>query len=171
MPRITERQKAEALWSSLRDAFANAEKIIVTICETKAWEPLGHASFAEAWTARLRGLRLTTDVMRAHVVYALFDSGLDVEEIIQATGVGDRSVAALARQRASGVPAGLATTRVRAHDRALPSEARMLHVELSPGELETFKSIAASRGLDVQDEATKALRKHFRSLERVRVGV
>ncbi len=165
-----DRRKAEALWTSLHEAFTNAEKVIVQIIETRAWEPLGYKTFADAWNDRLKGMRLPTDTMRAHVVYAMFDSGLDADAIIRATGVGDASVAALARQRSSGVPAGLATTRVRAHDRSNPSSPRFLHVELTPGELDTFKGIAESRGLDVQDEAIKALRKHFRSLERVRTG-
>lgn len=162
-----EKAAAEALWASLREAFANAEAIIKQIIETKAWEPLGYASFAAAWNDRLAGMRLATDCMRAHVAYALFDSGLGVEDVVKATGIGDQSAKRLHEQRSNGVPPNQASTRVRAYVRAKPSEARTLHVELTAGELESFKGIAAARGLDVQAEAVKALRKHFRALERV----
>lgn len=169
MTATKQKAAAEKLWAELREAFANAEAIIKQIIETKAWEPLGYPTFAAAWNDRLAGLRLATDCMRAHVAYALFDSGLGVEDVVKATGgqIGDRAAAALARQKTNGVPPNLATTRVRAHERVLPAPPSVLHVSLTPDELASFKGIAESRGLDVQAEAVKALRAHFRNLERV----
>lgn len=161
-----ERVQAETLWAELREAFVSAEATIKRIIEMKAWEPLGYPTFAAAWTDRMAGLRLATDCMRAHVAYALFDSGLSDGDVVRATGIGDRSTAALRHKKDNGVPPDLASTRVRAHDRSLPSEARILHVELAPGELAAFKDIAESRGRDLQEEAVKALRAHFRRIER-----
>lgn len=166
-PSITTTQ-AESLWESLRDAFTSTEKVIVQIIESRAWEPLGFDTFAQAWTARMKGVRLATEGMRAHVAYAMFASGLSNAEAQEAVGfsIGTEAIRRLREQSDLGVPPSLATTRVRSHDRAKPSAPETLHVRLTPGELATFRELAEVRGLDLQAEAAKAVRAHFRSLDR-----
>lgn len=159
--------KAEKLWSELRELFVNAEAKIKEIIETRAWEPLGYGSFAEAWNDRMAGVRLATDAARAYVVYALFDDGLDEGGVAAAlppgSGVGPSAIKALRRQRSNGVPADFAV--VREHLRAKPGEPRYVHVELSPDEYENFKAIAEKRNLNFASESAKAVRAHFRKLE------
>lgn len=158
-------QQAEALWSSLRDAFANAEKVIIEIISSKAWEPLGYKSFAEAWTDRMAGVPLATDVVRAHVVYALFDNGLDEVEAVQTLGIGSRvgvsAAKRLKEQHEAGVPPSMASTRVRSHLRNRPSAPRTIHVPLSADEYAEFRDLALSRGVDVSELAAEVLREYF----------
>lgn len=160
----------EALWAELRSALTNFDRVLNQIIETRAWEPLGYSTFAEAWTDRMRGVRLGTAAMAAQVVYAMIDSGLNRQEALVAlgpsSGVGPATYDTLARQHDVGVLARDATTRVRAHRRNAPSEARVVHVELTPTEYLHFRAVADSRGLDLGDEAAKAIRSHFRQLER-----
>lgn len=90
-------EQASALWADLRGSFINAEKRIVEIIELKAWEPLGFESFAEAWASKMHGIRLATEEVRAHVVYA------DVERNLlpAAAGLGGAGFPA----PESGIPA------------------------------------------------------------------
>lgn len=161
---------AEALWSELRNALSRFDQVLAEIIRTRAWEPLGYDTFAQAWADRMRGIRLGTAAMAAHVVYALIEDGLDREEALltlgPASGVNVRRFDALARQKAAGVPAGLATTVVREHYRDAPREPHVVHVPLTPDEYRHFRAVADRRGMDFQQEATKALRAHFRRLER-----
>ncbi|MEA1796714.1 hypothetical protein [Rhodococcus qingshengii] len=156
---------AEQLWSDLRGHFANAQEIISEIIATKAWEPLGYSTFAEAWTDRMAGVPLATEVVRAHVVYALFDDGLSEEEAVQALGIGSRvgisAAKRLKEQHELGVPAALASTRVRSHFRNKPSPPKTIHVELSPDEYAEFKAIAIAREMDVAELASVAVREYF----------
>lgn len=156
----TEMTKSQALemWANLRGHFVNAEKAIAVIIEAKAWEPLGFASFAEAWADRMQGVPLATDSIRAHVVYAMFEAGLDDAAVLSATGIGSqigpRSVDALRRQKAAGVPAGMASTRVRTHLRCKPSAPRFVHVALHPDEYDRFRAMA--KGLDIEPASLAA---------------
>lgn len=65
-------KEAEALWVSLRSALVNAEAAIVEIIKTRAWEPLGYDTFAQAWNDRMRGVKLAA-ACNTHIVYALLD--------------------------------------------------------------------------------------------------
>lgn len=160
--------KAQALrmWTDLRGHFVNAETAIAEIIATKAWEPLGFASFAEAWADRMQGVPLATDSIRAHVVYAMFEVGLDDAAVLAATGIGSqvgpRSVAALRRQRSAGVPAGMASTRVRSHMRCKPSQPHIVHVSLQPSEYESFRSLAAELRADPAELAAGLIREYLK---------
>ena len=109
--------QASALWDELRSALANFERVLTQIVETRAWEPLGYANFAEAWQDRMRGTRLATAQAAATVVYGLLDAGVPKERIPDVLGpgsnVGPAKVAVIARQRDNGVPASIATDRDR----------------------------------------------------------
>lgn len=156
---------AGKMWDELRGHLVNAEKCIAKIIDAKAWEPLGYTSFAEAWAARMQGVPLATDVMRAHVVYAMFDAGLDDAEVLDATGIGSqvgpRSVAALRRQKAAGVPPELASTRVKAHYRKKPGAPRTVHVELTEREYAAFREYAESQELDTASLAAQLIRAYI----------
>ena len=165
------KEAAESLWSDLREAFSNAEAKIIEIIKTRAWEPLGYATFADAWNERMQGFRLTTDALKAHVVYALMADGqTDSEILATVSGLGDRAMAGLRSQRDAGVSAEAASTYVRPHMRALPGEPERLHVTLTHGEVTYYRDLCNALGLDRDDEAAKAIRSHFRKLEGARRG-
>lgn len=174
------KDEAETLWASLQEAFSNVEKAIQEIIATRAWEPLGYATFAEAWEDRMKGFRLTTTILQATVVYRLLDEQRSVEEVPEllglGAGVGLSTAQALARQREHGVPVGLASTRgtrfsvpgvttVRKHERSIPSAPHVIHVELPEGEYANYRALCEARGLDLTTEAANAIRTHFRRLE------
>lgn len=144
--------QAAKLWNDLRGHFANAERIIIEIIETKAWEPLGFASFTEAWTSKMAGIPLATDAMRAHVVYMMFNDGMDDAQVLASVGIGSRIgptvVTRLREQHEIGVPANLASTRVRSHVRKLPSRARTLHIHLTSNDYDSFRDKAAAMNVD-----------------------
>lgn len=160
--------QATKLWSDLRGHFVNAEKKIIEIIEARAWEPLGFESFAEAWASKMEGVRLATDEVRAHVVYAMFSDGLSDEQINERLGVGsgvtDRQVKHLRRQKSNGVPPSLASTRVRSHVRRNPSAPRTIHVELHSTEYARYQEIAKALDRDVADIALEAIRHAFEEL-------
>ena len=155
------KKQALAMWNDLRGHFVNAEKAIAAIIDAKAWEPLGFASFAEAWADRMQGVPLATDSIRAHVVYAMFESGLDNAGVLAATGlgsqVGPRSIETLRRQKDAGVPAGMASTRVRGHFRSNPCRPRIVHVQLQPAEYDRFRAISKESGIDPACLAAKLI--------------
>ena len=98
---------AEQLWTRLSDGLNDVEATLIEIIESKAWEPLGYASFTDAWNDRLKDSRLAnrTDMLRAHVVYALFAEGLTDEEVIVLAKVPDARVKNLRAAVAANVPA------------------------------------------------------------------
>lgn len=161
-------EQASALWADLRGSFINAEKRIVEIIELKAWEPLGFESFTEAWASKMSGIRLASEELRAHVVYAMFADDLSDDEIIDQvgprSGVSDRQVKLLRRQHGDGVPATLARTRVRSHLRKRPSTARTIHVQFDSDEYLQFREIAVTANLTVEGIAAEAIRNAFKEM-------
>lgn len=163
--------EAEAAWAELRSHLTNVDRAVRRIIETRAWEPLGYGTFAEAWADRMRGVRLASTIAQAFAVYALIDDGLDKKAALDAlgseSGVASARFDALARQREAGVPPELASTRVRSHLRQAPAAAHVVHVILTADEYAHYKAALDARGLDLANEAGKALRAHLRRLERV----
>jgi hypothetical protein len=160
-------RQAEALWSELRGVFVNAEKAILNIQENKAWEPLGFDTFAQAWDAKMRGVKLAVAAKNA-VIYALIEDDLDNSQASQITGTPVPVVQRLREQKSNGIPSNLASTQVRSHFRAKPSAPVRLSVELPHDELANYKAMCEARGISMKDEALKAVRSHFRRLERIR---
>lgn len=159
-----DKKTAEALFDSLANALNNAEKILIEIIRTKAWQQLGYETFTDAWNERLAGVRLATGAMRAHVVYALLEEGLTNEEVIKATMTPDSVVKSLAAQRADGVPAGYVWVRGGPR-RVPPRPISTLHVKgFDPQELARLKATCRSQNLDVDDEVRKAIRLHLHSI-------
>ncbi|MDG3013585.1 hypothetical protein [Speluncibacter jeojiensis] len=164
---ITKRA-ATTLWNTLRDSLVNAEKTIIEIIEKKAWEPLGYDTFAEAWTDRLDGIRLTTNELRAHVVYQLLSEGADDEQVNNTlgpgSGVGIGTIKNLRRQRANGVPAGRASHLVRQHARRAPSGPRFVRCEFSAEEYAHFREVADAMGRSISEIAADAVRTAFEEM-------
>lgn len=158
VPVRTEVRAAEALFDEVRDSLVNAEWVIIQIIQTEAWRVLGYSSFAEAWAERMFGVRLATDGVKAHVVYALLAS-VDVEEVASQTRIDPEIVKALKRQKAAGVPAKFAT--VRRHFRRKPCKAQTIHVAVTEDEYAAWSASTKARGADLADEAAEVLRRHF----------
>lgn len=152
------KQTAEALFDELRSAFTNAERIIIQIIDTEAWRHLGYTSFAEAWNERMAGVRLATDAVKAHVVYALLESKT-VDEVVEVLNMPEEIVANLKRQKKTGIPAGLAT--VRRHLRRHPGPAQTIRVTVTEHEYAAWTQLAVDMGKPLTEIAAVALREYF----------
>lgn len=114
------KQSAEELWERLAKDLFSVQTTLVEIIEAKAWEPLGYATFADAWRDRMSDISIAAE-MRPHVVYQMLAEGVGVDTIADAVkGVGPDQAAAFKRQREHGVPADQATHIVREHHRRSP---------------------------------------------------
>jgi hypothetical protein len=157
--------KAEKLWSELRELFVNAEAKIKEIIETKAWEPLGYSSFAEAWNDRMAGVRLATDAARAYVVYALYDSGYTPDEVAQVvSGVSPSGARQIAASKAAGAPPEFARTwgkTINPEPETHPIIIRNIPTAL----FERYEELAAKHDSTLEKEAAKAVHAHFEALK------
>jgi hypothetical protein len=169
-PRRMTQKRATELLASIRTSLANAEACIIELIKGRAWEVLGYETFTQMWNVEFKGIRLATELLRAHIIYAMFDEGASPGQVARQTAgrVGEQEAEKYLQKYRNGTPPEVATTRVRAHDRVLPSEPKYVHIEVLPSELETWKGIAEARGLNFQVEAKKALAEHFRAVERRR---
>lgn len=158
------------LWDDLKSALTKFEAALEAVINARAWEPLGYASFAEAWADRMQGTRLSTSRQAATVVYALLDGGASREEVLMSlgpgSGVAPMTLDRLIEQRSAGVPADLASTRVRSHERSRPSPPSRIVVELTHEEWVYLRDLCEARGLDLNAEATAAVRGIISRLER-----
>lgn len=156
---MTNKKQAQALWADLRSALTRADQAIAEIIATRAWEPLGYSSFAEAWASEMQGVRLAAEI-RAHVVYAMHDSGLDLAGIDSAlgigSGVGHSSIEKLLEDKALGIPPERASV-VRRHIRRKPEARRVLHVDLGEDLLVHYQAIARKRDVRLEDVVRIAL--------------
>lgn len=161
---------AVRLWDDLKSALAKFEVALERVIAARAWEPLGYSSFAEAWADRMQGTRLATSRQAATVVYALLDDGATREEALASlgpgSGVAPMTLDRLIEQRSAGVPAELASTRVRSHQRSKPSAPSRIVVELTHEEWVYLRDLCEARGLDLNTEATAAVRGIISRLER-----
>lgn len=173
-------KQAEKLWSLLRQHFQNFERTLEEIIAKRAWEPMGYASFAEAWTAQMSDVTLAPE-FRPHVVYQMFADGCSDDEVAAGVkGVGPSRAAGWRREREHGVSAGAASrnprpaprapgvdpdkTRVRAHDRKKAGAPDTIHLTFSPLRLKRFERIAKRHGLSVTDIASSAVQARFDEL-------
>ena len=152
---------AEALFSELREGLVNTERVLTEIIRSKAWEALGYPTFVAAWTDRMRGVRLATDVIRAHVVYAALDDGMAPEEIAFIFPVSDSFVEGAREARDAGInpsnlPAGYSWVR-RHPRRAQRDQAKVLRVRFTADEFSHLKLTCHQHGLDLEGIAKKAI--------------
>lgn len=167
--------EAEKLWRGLADAFESADKKIKCIIDTRAWEPLGYDNFIDAWNERIGNKTTLGTLAKAHVVWAFFDGGATEADVVKAIGVGDETASRWARERKAGVPASAASptrpkanaTTVRQHERAKPSQAHTVKVELTPEEYKDFTAQAKAAGVTLEGLAANALRNYFNALRAV----
>jgi hypothetical protein len=163
---------AEKLWTDIRTDLANAEKNIIKAIKTRAWEPLGYGSFVECWNDRLQGIRLATDVLKVHVVYALFETTDDPMSVAKSigirSGVTPETVQRIKRHRDHGmtveeaVAAGIRKPwGVSSND---PQSKPVVIRGLDPEVFEAYRKLAGELGSTVEKEAAEALHAHFRKL-------
>lgn len=166
MEALTKAQ-AEALVLEIREGLLNVERTFTEFIAGKGWVALGYVSFQECWMDRFRDIRLATDAMRATVVYALLDEGRDDDEIVRTTAgkIRDEAVRGLRRQKAHGVPPHRASTRVRSHERKLPSAPYVWSVTITSDEREHWKSVIEAHGHNTVEWTTRILRREVGRLE------
>lgn len=165
---------AKNLWKQAREGLVSAEKALVLIVKAgpSTWEPLGYATFFDAWKSELSESRLATNYMKAQIAYEFFKWGLTDKDIVEMSpansGLTPDGVKRLREQYGMGVPPEAATThhKVRPHERANPSPASVVKVDVGPDDYATWKAVAEALGSSLELEAQKALRKHFRTLDR-----
>ena len=160
-PRLDRRQ-AEAMWGALRDHFANAANSIKEIIAARAWEPLGYASFAEAWKHEMYGVTLAMEV-RPHIVYQLLEESVPLQDVADMVGgVGSALAESFARQRSNGVPADCAV--VSEHLRKKAGPPGVIKIRVGATLLYEYKRIAALQGETVEEIVMEAAREKFAAL-------
>lgn len=158
---ITKRE-AEELFNGLRDDLMSAERRIVRIIKTRAWEPLNYESFAQAWNERLDGISLATGALKAHVVYALLDTMTPEEIGATVTGVSTRLARHLKREKEEfGKRPEDAEVVVRTFVRRRPTPPQTIRVEVTPAEYAAWASSAAVEGETIGEYSAEVLRRHF----------
>lgn len=160
-PKALTTKQATALFDELHGALVNTERVIIKIIETQAWIPLGYGTFAEAWASRMAGVRLATDGMRAHVIYALLDT-MNPAGIEELTGASASTISLLQRQKSIGVPPGFAF--VKQHYRRAPCGDRTVRVVVTADEYGAWSEAAQAAGSTVSAEAETAIRARFAEL-------
>lgn len=151
------KKRAEALWQDLRSALELTEAKIQEIVKARAWEPLGFDSFADCWADRMGDLRLSAE-LRAAVVFAMFDDGAEVAEVITAVAeVGPVAAKNLKVAHRKGMSAKGATTLVRQHERRPRSGQRFVRAELSQDELDSVKDAAKAADVPVDEFVRRAV--------------
>ncbi|PZF83213.1 hypothetical protein [Jiangella anatolica] len=159
------KKQAEETWKELREHFVNAEALIKKIIDSKAWEPLGYASFAEAWNDRMAGVRLATDAARAYVVYALYDSGHTPDEVAGVVaGVSLSGARQLATSKAAGTPPEFAKTWGRTINPE-PETHPIIIRNIPKALFERYEALAAKHDSTLEKEAARAVHAHFEALK------
>lgn len=143
---------ATTLIDNLRTNLINAQDTISQIITTRAWEPLGYATFSAMWDDKLHDIELT-GAMKAHVIYEMFREGeSDIDVATTLKGVGPKIVAAYRDAYHAGLPADQADdharlVRVRAHTRALPGKRHSITIDgFTAEELAEINNLAIKMG-------------------------
>lgn len=163
------KEQAEEVWDELRRSVLNVESGIIAIIENELWIPLGYPSFAVAWGDRMKGIRLATDALRAHVVYQMFKEGkTDVEVATTLVGVGGATIETLRREYNGGVPVhgakGRNTPVQYIPKEKGPYQSGSMLLLFDPWEVVEFRRIAKEQGLFYRDVARDAVRERFAAL-------
>lgn len=170
-------REARQLLEELKQSFSRFEQTLAVIIETKTWETLGYASFAEMWTAEMSNFTLFAE-LRPHVVYAYYDSGASVDEAARAIkGIGKVGAQWFKEQKDAGVPPSLASnhrghrrgtindfTVVREHPRKMPTPSDTIHLQVGYRMKLKYQRIASAVGKTVEEIASEAVRDKFAEL-------
>ena len=147
--------EAQKLWDNLRSSLLETEKNIRAIINTRAWEPLGYDSFAEAWRDNLSDIELSTE-LRAVVVFAMFDDGASKSDVAKSVaGVGPTTVTALSNYHSKGFDAAdAAYLSFRKRPTPAPKNSpKTIAITLSAEEHAALKASADAQGIPVKDAA------------------
>jgi len=139
----------EQLWADLANDLTHFNKRLLEIIAAEAWKP-AYETFTDAWADKMSGITLAQELL-PHIMYAMFDEGNTVEEVVEnVKGVGPEVAKRVKKQKDSGVPVDQATIVVRRHKRK-PAERHFLpDVELDEaavGELRGWKRSAKKLGM------------------------
>ena len=161
------------LWDGLKSNLLGAQEAIEEIVKTKAWEPLGFATFHEAWSERMSGVKLA-GAMEATVVYALFEAGAtDVDVALSVDGVGPKRAKAYAQAHGAGLPVAAAEghvarmlrplkpgeTLIPAHIRGAAKRKNSIRMEgFTDDEIQTWKRDAEEKGVVWSDYCAEVFR-------------
>lgn len=150
-------EAAEKLWAKLQFGLWTAEEALIEIINTRAWEALGYESFAKAWVDKMSNVRLATE-LRAHVVYALFDSGLAPAEVAESVkGITPDAAQDYKRQKDNGIPSTHAKpTTVREHERELPAPPQIIKISIDAALYAEWAKIARRLEMTVSELAAPA---------------
>jgi hypothetical protein len=120
----------------------------------------------------LKGIRLATDVLKVHVVYALLDTSDDAAEVADAigirSGVTPSTIGRIKSLKDQGmtveeaVACGLRTPWGVSSDKPQSKPVIIPGVDLEV--YEAYKSLALELGSTLEKEATEALHAHFKKL-------
>lgn len=168
MARLSKRA-AQALLDSIRTDLLHVEENIVKFIRARGWEPLGFDTFIEAWNANMKGVRLSTDALKAHVVFAMFEDGLSDEEIIRATGVGDATVGRMRERKADGIDPKYVS--VRPHTKSYPEPSKSIRLEFDTHEEKKYwEDLCDAKGRNLHELCLRASRAELKRLERARAS-
>ena len=149
------KMEAQQLWDNLRGSLLETEKNIRAIINTRAWEPLGYETFAEAWRDNLSDIELSTE-LRAVVVFAMFDDGASKSDVAKSVaGVGPTTVTALADAHRKGFDAAdAAYLSFRKRRTPTPKNSpKTIAITLSAEEHAALKASADAQGIPVKAAA------------------
>lgn len=147
--------EAQQLWDNLRGSLLETEKNIRAIINTRAWEPLGYETFAEAWQDNLSDVKLSEE-LRAVVVFAMFDDGATPADVAKSvSGVGVRTVTDLADYHKQDFDASDAAY-LAFRNRPTPqpkNNPKTVSITLTAAEHAALKASADAQGIPVKDAA------------------
>lgn len=160
-------REAQALWNGLRAALISLDQNLQKIVETRAWEPLGYATFTEAWREQMSGVSMS-GVQRVTAVYALMDSGASDNEVAMAVdGITPFRAERIRDAWAAGAKPHVAernsrterdAVAVSAHSRRAPSGQSSITVTgFSPEDIKEIKRLAHEIGETYQEWARHAI--------------
>lgn len=161
---MSRKDNAEQLVQQLRQGLIATQDALEKIIQQQAWKDLGYETFLELWEDRLGDVKLT-GVMRATVVYALFDEGAtEIEVATRVQGVGGSTVNALRQAHNHGLTPKQAEihshrVHVRSHPRKLPTKRNGVYLDgFTDKEIKRWNELAEDLEIDRNEMLREALR-------------
>lgn len=119
----------ERLWLNAQSNLLDFNKTLIEIIEQEAWTPT-YDTFTDAYAAKLGNISFARELL-PHIMYAMFNEGATVEQVVDAVkGVGADVAERVKNQKDTGVPADKASVTVRKHKRKLPGPWRWLRLKV-----------------------------------------
>lgn len=166
------KDNADQLVQQLRQGLIATQDALEKIIQQQVWKDLGYDTFVELWEDRLGDIEVT-GVMRASVVYAMFNDGAtEVEVATTVNGVGAKTVASLKQAHVGGLTVKQAEVharriQVRLHHRKLPTKRNGIYLDgFTDKELKRWGELAE----DLQVDRNEMLRDALREAMNEKVG-